>query len=172
MSHAGVVRETDNYILYEDVDEIERIRRMQGQKALKAPKIQKAQKVENHQMFRAELRLKPPKELLDNYRYYEDMEVRDPRHKQGVKHWRNSKPHGKETPFNKDSFKKFTNFSPNPRSNSYERKGIYHKKNEEKNVTDLQGESNYASKRNEILRSKPYQTQNWLFTKKKWKIQK
>lgn len=167
MSHAGVVRESDNYILYEDVDEIERIRRMQALKTLKAPspKVQKVQKVENHQMLRAEPRLKPPKELLDNYRYYEDMKLRDLRHKGDVKHRRNSKPHGRETPFNRDSYKKFTNFSPNPRG-SHDRKGIYHKKNEEKSVTVLQGETNYVPKKNETLRSKPYQTQTNYSPKK------
>ena len=70
VSRAGVVRETDNYILYEDVDEIEKYRKMQAQK---------------QQILRAEPRTKPPKDLLDNYRYYEDMRLRDPRKKMRMK---------------------------------------------------------------------------------------
>ena len=140
VSRAGVVRETDNYILYEDVDEIEKYRRMQAQK---------------QQVLRAEPRAKPPKDLLDNYRYYEDMKVKDPRHKGEFRHRRNSKPKGRETPFNRDSFKKFTNFSPNPRSSSHERKGVYHKKNDSKTITVYEDQPNYAPRRNETLRSRP-----------------
>ena len=140
VSRAGVVRETDNYILYEDVDEIEKYRKMQAQK---------------QQILRAEPRTKPPKDLLDNYRYYEDMRLRDPRKKGEVKYRRNSKPKGRETPFNRDSFKKFTNFSPNPRSSSHERKGVYHKKNDSKTFTILESQTNYVPRRNETLRSRP-----------------
>ena len=139
VSRAGVVRETDNYILYEDVDEIEKYRKMQAQK---------------QQILRAEPRTKPPKDLLDNYRYYEDMRLRDPRKKGEVKYRRNSKPKGRETPFNRDSFKKFTNFSPNPRSSSHERKGVYHKKNDSKTFTILESQTNYVPRRNETLRSR------------------
>ena len=149
VSHAGVVLETENYILYEDVDEIEKYRKMQAQKVQKAPK---------QQILKAEPRVNSPKDLLDNYRYYEDTKIKDPRHKGTFKHRRNSKPHGKETPFNRDSFKKFTTFSPNPRS-SLERKGSYHKKNDSKNITLNQTQINYAPKRNETLKSKPYQSQ-------------
>jgi ribosomal protein S21 len=140
VSRAGVVRETDNYILYEDVDEIEKYRKMQAQK---------------QQILRAEPRTKPPKDLLDNYRYYEDMRLRDPRKKGEVKYRRNSKPKGRETPFNRDSFKKFTNFSPNPRSSSHERKGVYHKKNDSKTITIFENQTNYVPRRNETLRSRP-----------------
>ena len=141
VSHAGVVRETDNYLLYEYVDEIEKYRKMQA--------AQKQQKL------KAEPRTKPPKDLLDNYRYYEDMRLRDPRKKGEVKYRRNSKPKGRETPFNRDSFKKFTNFSPNPRSSSHERKGVYHKKNDSKTFTILESQTNYVPRRNETLRSRP-----------------
>ena len=141
VSHAGVVRETDNYILYEYVDEIEKYRKMQAQK--------------QQQKLRAEPRTKPPKDLLDNYRYYEDMKLRDPRHKGEVRHKRNSKPKGRDTPFNRDSFKKFTNFSPNPRSSSHERKGVYHKKNDSKTITIFENQTNYVPRRNETLRSRP-----------------
>ena len=140
VSHAGVVRETDNYILYEDVDEFEKYRKKQAQKKL------------------AEPRPKPAKDLLDNYRYYEDMKIKDQRHKGEVKYRRNSKPKGRETPFNRDSFKKFTNFSPNPRSSSHERKGVYHKKNESTNFTMYQNQTNFVPRRNETLRSKPSDT--------------
>lgn len=137
-AHAGVVRETDNYILYEDVDQYEKYRKKQAQ------------------MKMAEPRMKPPKELLDNYRYYEDMKIKDQRHKGEVKYRRNSKPKGRETPFNRDSFKKFTDFSPNPRSDSHERKGVYHKKNDSSSVvTVYENQTNYESRRNENLRSKP-----------------
>ena len=167
VNHAGVARETENYILYEYVDEIEKYRKMQAQKAQKAQKAtkvqktqkaQKSQKAQKQQILKAEPRTKQPKDLLDNYRYYEDMNIKDPRHKGSVKHKRNSKPHGKETPFNRDSYKKLTTFSPNPRS-SYERNGIYDKKNDSKNITVNQAETIYAPRRNKALRSKPYQTE-------------
>ena len=167
VSHAGVARETENYILYEYVDEIEKYRKMQAQKAQKAQKAtkvqktqkaQKSQKAQKQQILKAESRKKQPKDLLDNYRYYEDMNIKDPRHKGNVKHKRNSKLHGKETPFNRDSYKKFTTFSPNPRS-SYERNGIYDKKNDSKNITVNQAETIYAPRRNKALRSKPYQSE-------------
>jgi len=86
------------------------------------------------------------------------MEIKDPRHKGNVRHRRNSKPHGRETPFNRDSYKKLNTFSPNPRS-IYEGKGIYHKKNDSKNIKGNQTETNYAPRRNEKLRSKPYQSE-------------
>ena len=142
VSHAGVVRETDNYILYEDVDAYEKYRKMQAQK-------------QQQQKLRAEPRAKPPRDDLDNYRYYEDMKIKDPRNKGESRHKRNSKPKGRETPFNRDSFKKFTNFSPNPRSSSHERKGVYHKKNEDKTYTMYEGQPNYVPRRNETLRSRP-----------------
>lgn len=140
VSHAGVVRESDNYILYEDVDEIEKYRKMQAQK---------------QQKLRAEPRPKPQRDDVDNYRYYEDMKVKDPRHRGEFKHRRNSKPKGRETPFNRDSFKKFTNFSPNPRGSSNERKGVYHKKNDNKTITVYDDQFSYAPRRNETLRSRP-----------------
>jgi hypothetical protein len=146
VSHAGVVRETDNYILYEDVDAYEKYRKMQAQKQQQQPKQQK---------LKAEPRAKPPKDLLDNYRYYEDEKIKDPRHKGKSRHKRNSKPKGRETPFNRDSFKKFTNFSPNPRSSSQERKGVYHKKNDSKNFTIYENQTNYVPRRNETLRNRP-----------------
>jgi len=86
------------------------------------------------------------------------MEIKDPRHKGNVRHRRNSKPHGRETTFNRDSYKKLNTFSPNPRS-IYEGKGIYHKKNDSKNIKGNQTETNYAPRRNEKLRSKPYQSE-------------
>ena len=150
VSQSGVARETDNSILYEYVDEIQKYRKMQGQKA------------QNQQILKPEPRTKQTKDLLDNYRYYEDMNIKDPRHKGNVKHKRNSKLHGKETPFNRDSYKKFTTFSPNPRS-SYERNGIYDKKNDSKNITVNQAETIYATRRNKAFRSKPYKIEtNYL----------
>ena len=173
VSHSGVLRETENYILYEYVDEIEKYRKKKAQKTQNAQKVQNSQKVQNtqkvqnpqkaqkyqkQQILKAEPRTKKPKDLLDNYRYYEDMEIKDPRHKGNVRHRRNSKPHGRETPFNRDSYKKLNTFSPNPRS-SYEGKGIYHKKNDSKNIIGNQTEGNYVPRRNKSLRSKPYQSE-------------
>ena len=110
---------------------------------------------QQQQILRAEPRAKPPRDDLDNYRYYEDMKIKDPRNKGESRHKRNSKPKGRETPFNRDSFKKFTNFTPNPRSSSHERKGVYHKKNEDKTYTMYEGQPNYVPRRNGTLRSRP-----------------
>jgi len=105
VSHSGVLRETENYILYEYVDEIEKYRKKKAQKTQKTQKdqktqnaqivqnAQKTQKSQKQQILKAEPRTKKPKDLLDNYRYYEDMEIKDPRHKGNVRHRRNSKPH-------------------------------------------------------------------------------
>ena len=83
---AGVVREKQNYLMYEDVDETEKYRK-------KRPILR-------------EKRPEPVFDPLDNYRYYEDLTLRDKRRRSLVKHERTSKPVGRVTPFLRDSFKK------------------------------------------------------------------
>ena len=83
---AGVVREKQNYLMYEDVDETEKFRK-------KRPVLR-------------EKRPEPVFDPLDNYRYYEDLTLRDKRRRSLVKHERTSKPVGRITPFLRDSFKK------------------------------------------------------------------
>lgn len=91
--HEGVVSQTRNYIMYEDVDELEKYRQ-------KRPAPQ-------------EPRPEPFFDPLDNYRYYEDLTLRDKRKKSLVKHERTGEPVGRETPFNRDSFKKtVVNYAP------------------------------------------------------------
>jgi len=86
-THAGVVSKTRNYVMYEDVDELEKFRK-------KRPVVQQ------------EPRPEPFYDPLDNYRYYEDLTLRDKRKRSLVKHERTGEPVGRETPFNRDSFKK------------------------------------------------------------------
>jgi hypothetical protein len=90
---AGVVREKQNYLMYEDVDETEKFKK-------KRPVI-------------IEKRPEPIFDPLDNYRYYEDLTLRDRRNRSLVKHERTSKPVGRVTPFLRDSFKKHVcNYTP------------------------------------------------------------
>lgn len=92
-TYAGVVREKQNYLMYEDVDETEKFKK-------KRP-VLKAKKPE------------PIFDPLDNYRYYEDLTLRDRRRRSKVKHERTGKPVGRETPFLRDSFKKHVvNYTP------------------------------------------------------------
>jgi hypothetical protein len=86
-SHAGVISQTRNYVMYEDVDELEKYRKIR-QPVLREP------------------RPEPFYDPLDNYRYYEDLTLRDKRKRSLVKHERTSEPVGRETPFLRDSFKK------------------------------------------------------------------
>ena len=86
-SHAGVISQTRNYVMYEDVDELEKYRKIR-QPVLREP------------------RPEPFYDPLDNYRYYEDLTLRDKRKKSLVKHERTGEPVGRETPFLRDSFKK------------------------------------------------------------------
>lgn len=82
-----------------------------------------------------------PREMLDNYRYYEDKSLRDERHEGKVKHKRKSKPKGKEVPFDIEYFKKHKSISPNNSSRNYsnERKtnptSIYRAKHTSINLT-------------------------------------
>jgi len=100
-SHAGVVSKTRNYVMYEDVDELEKFRKMRLMKTV----IQEA-------------RPEPFYDPLDNYRYYEDLTLRDKRKRSLVKHERTGQPVGRETPFLRDSFKKtVVNYVP-PSGNS------------------------------------------------------
>ena len=85
-SHAGVISQTRNYVMYEDVDELEKFRK-------KRPVLH-------------ERRPEPFYDPLDNYRYYEDLKLKDKRKRSLVKHERTSEPVGRETPFLRDSFKK------------------------------------------------------------------
>jgi len=85
-AYEGVVREKQNYLMYEDVDETQKYKK-------KRP------------VYRAK-RPEPIFDPLDNYRYYEDLTLRDRRRRSIVKHERTSKPVGRETPFLRDSFKK------------------------------------------------------------------
>ena len=89
-SHAGVISQTRNYVMYEDVDELEKFRK-------KRPVLHER---------RPEPRPEPFYDPLDNYRYYEDLTLRDKRKRSLVKHERTGAPVGRETPFLRDSFKK------------------------------------------------------------------
>ena len=75
--------------MYEDVDELEKFRKMKPMKT-----------------FIQESRPEPFYDPLDNYRYYEDLTLRDKRRKSLVKHERTGQPVSRETPFLRDSFKK------------------------------------------------------------------
>ena len=99
-THAGVVSKTRNYVMYEDVDELEKFRRKR-----QVPVMQ-------------ESRPEPFYDPLDNYRYYEDLTLRDKRKKSLVKHERTGEPVGRETPFLRDSFKK-TVVNNVPSSNTF-----------------------------------------------------
>lgn len=118
-NRSGVIFESDNYVLYEDVDEIDRYRKIGYKKPEPKPKVQPYTQPYPKLKAQPQPRYKPAKENLDNYRYYEDMRIREQRHKDEVKHRRKSKPKGKETPFNKDSFKRYDYYSPNPPKRSY-----------------------------------------------------
>ena len=85
-NRAGIISQKRNYIMYEDVDQLDRFRQ-------KKPIIE-------------ECKLDPSNDPLDNYRYYEDLTLRDKRKKSLVKHERTSEPVGRETPFDRDSFKR------------------------------------------------------------------
>lgn len=105
INHAGIISQTRNYIMYEDVDKTDKYRK-------KNPIIQ-------------EPRSEPFNDPLDNYRYYEDLTLRDKRNRSLVKHERTSGPVGRETPFERDSFKRtIINYVPASstlKSHSYER---------------------------------------------------
>ena len=91
-NRAGIISQTRNYIMYEDVDELEKFRH-------------KKQIKEKEKEFKKPER-EPLDDSLDNYRYYEDLTLRDKRKRSLVKHERTSLPVGRETPFDRDSFKK------------------------------------------------------------------
>ena len=100
-SHAGVISQTRNYVMYEDVDELEKFRK-------KRPVLRER---------RPEPRPEPFYDPLDNYRYYEDLTLRDKRKRSLVKHERTGAPVGRETPFLRDSFKKHVvNYVPSSNS--------------------------------------------------------
>ncbi len=105
INHAGIISQTRNYIMYEDVDKTDKYRK-------KKPIIQ-------------EPRPEPFNDPLDNYRYYDDLTLRDKRNRSLVKHERTSGPVGRETPFERDSFKRtIINYVPASstlKSHSYER---------------------------------------------------
>ena len=91
-NRAGIISQTRNYIMYEDVDELEKFRH-------------KKQIKEKEKEFKKPER-EPLDDSLDNYRYYEDLTLRDKRKRSLVKHERTSLPVGRETPFDRDSLKK------------------------------------------------------------------
>jgi hypothetical protein len=90
-SHAGIISKTRNYIMYEYVDKSEKFREKKPKPILEESRPERPEPLDNP---------------LDNYRYYEDLTLRDKRKRSLVKHQRTSEPVGRETPFDRDSFKK------------------------------------------------------------------
>ena len=122
--YEGVVKKRINHVFYEDIDVTERV-----------PIKEK----------------KPPEpEILDNYRYYESKKLR---HRAGsiVKHQRLSNPVGKETPFERSSYKEYqTNTSyvrKRPKIDSYDDKNTFEKtqikiSERSRNLKDIYGDKN------------------------------
>ena len=114
LHHEGVVKKRSNHVLYEIVDETQKLRIKGQKKEISKPK---------------------EKEILDNYRYLETKQIKrnDERRKSIVKHERLSRPIGKETPFNKNSFKEYktkTSFAQKrPKLSNYEERRTYNPKN-------------------------------------------
>ena len=102
--------------------------------------------------------IKSQKELLDNFRYYEDKEIRgEPRRKSIVRHRRLCNPVGKETPFNRELYKTNT-FILHKRPNLLN-------KNIEGNYMPLNYTQNSLTKNINNYRYQP-QTQKNIFNKK------
>lgn len=90
--HEGVIQKRSNHVLYEDVDATEKIL------------------IKTHKKPEQKSKSKPgPREILDNYRYIETKEIRskDERRASIVRHQRLGKPIGKETPYERTSFKEY-----------------------------------------------------------------
>ena len=135
---AGVVREKQNYLMYEDVDETEKFKK-------KRPVLR-------------EKRPEPVFDPLDNYRYYESLTLRDKRNRSLVKHERTSKPVGRVTPFLRDSFKKHVvNYTPT--------KSSFRSFSNERNEKRTKKKKLYHP--NQISSSSPLQHQTYIvYTKK------
>ena len=109
--YEGVIQKRSNHVLYEDVDSIKKLNF----------KIQK----------KSEPKPKPaPREILDNYRYLETKEIRnkDKRNLSIVTHKRLGKSIGKETSYERSSFKEYktntTFIQKTPKLGSYDTQKI------------------------------------------------
>jgi hypothetical protein len=107
--HVGVIKKRSNHILFEDIDTTEKV--------LIKPQKKPEQKSQS----------KPaPREMLDNYRYLETKEIKSKEERRGsiVKHKRLSKPIGKETPYERASFRDYktntTYVQKRPKFGSYD----------------------------------------------------